>query len=109
MSDVTTIEADVPERYADAVATRLQKAADEDVVSRGTLSAPEGTPELTNRRGRLDIAEQGSPGLDEGSLSELTAGLKPPHYVAIMSYLPYEAQPAVRITLGDIDAIKESI
>ena len=34
MSDVTTIEADVPERYADAVSTRLRRAADEDVVGR---------------------------------------------------------------------------
>ena len=56
MSDVTTIEADVPERYADAVSTRLQRAADEDVVARiwrkdGTLWAPAGTPEVTNRLG----------------------------------------------------------
>src|SRR3954464_3529409 len=63
MSDVTTIEADVPERYADAVQARLQKAADEDVVARiwrtdGTLWAPEGTPEGTNRLGWLDIAER---------------------------------------------------
>ncbi len=63
MSDVTTIEADVPERYADAVQTRLRRAADEDVVGRiwrkdGTLWAPEGTPEVTNRLGWLDIAER---------------------------------------------------
>ena len=63
MSDVTTIEADVPERYADAVSARLQTAADEDVVGRiwrkdGTLWAPEGTPEVTNRLGWLDIAER---------------------------------------------------
>src|SRR4051794_28423836 len=63
MSDVTTIEADVPERYADAVQSRLQKAADEDVVGRiwrkdGTLWAPEGTAEVTNRLGWLDIAER---------------------------------------------------
>jgi glucose-6-phosphate isomerase len=63
MSDVTTIEADVPERYADAVSTRLQRAADEDVVARiwrkdGTLWAPEGTPEVTNRLGWLDIADR---------------------------------------------------
>ena len=63
MSDVTTIEADVPERYADAVSTRLQRAADEDVVGRiwrkdGTLWAPEGTPEVTNRLGWLDIADR---------------------------------------------------
>src|SRR3954463_4990345 len=63
MSDVTTIEADVPERYADAVATRLQRAADDEVVARiwrkdGTLWAPEGTPEVTNRLGWLDIADR---------------------------------------------------
>jgi glucose-6-phosphate isomerase len=63
MSDVMTIEADVPERYADAVAARLRTAADEDVVGRlwrrdGTLWAPEGTPEVTNRLGWLDIAER---------------------------------------------------
>src|SRR3954447_21343651 len=63
MSDVTTIEADVPERYADAVSTRLQRAADEDVVARiwrkdGTLWAPEGTPEVSNRLGWLDIADR---------------------------------------------------
>ena len=50
MSDVTTIEADVPERYADAVQARLAAAADERVVERiwakdGTLWAPEGTPD----------------------------------------------------------------
>src|SRR3954451_8108659 len=70
MSDVTTIEADVPERYADAVSTRLQRAADEDVVSRiwrkdGTLWAPEGTPEVTNRLGWLDIAERSRDQLPE--------------------------------------------
>jgi len=70
MSDVTTIEADVPERYADAVQTRLRRAADEDVVGRiwrkdGTLWAPEGTPEVTNRRGWLDIAERSKEQLPE--------------------------------------------
>src|SRR3954454_10281966 len=69
MSDVTTIEADVPERYADAVSTRLQRAADEDVVARiwrkdGTLWAPEGTPEVTNRLGWLDIADREREQLD---------------------------------------------
>jgi hypothetical protein len=34
VSDVTTIEADVPGRYADAVAARLRRAVYEDVVSR---------------------------------------------------------------------------
>jgi glucose-6-phosphate isomerase len=70
MSDVTTIEADVPERYADAVSTRLQRAADEDVVARiwrkdGTLWAPEGTPEVTNRLGWLDIADRERTKLDD--------------------------------------------
>ncbi|HEX6021371.1 MAG TPA: hypothetical protein VFZ00_05200 [Solirubrobacter sp.] len=63
MSDVTTIEADVPGRYADAVSARLRTAAADDVVGRvwrkdGTLWAPEGTPEVTNRLGWLDIAER---------------------------------------------------
>ena len=70
MSDVTTIEADVPERYADAVQTRLRRAADEDVVGRiwrkdGTLWGPEGTPEVTNRLGWLDIAERSKEQLPE--------------------------------------------
>ena len=63
MSDVTTIEADVPERYADAVSARLQRAADVDVVGRiwrkdGTLWAPAGTPELEDRLGWLTIADK---------------------------------------------------
>ena len=70
MSDVTTIEADVPERYADAVSARLRTAADDDVVGRlwrkdGTLWAPEGTPEVTNRLGWLDIAERSREQLDD--------------------------------------------
>ena len=70
MSDVTTIEADIPERYADAVSARLQTAADSDVVGRiwrkdGTLWAPEGTPEVTNRLGWLDIAERSKEQLQE--------------------------------------------
>ena len=83
MSDVTTIEADVPERYADAVQTRLRRAADEDVVGRiwrkdGTLWAPEGTPEVTNRLGWLDIAERSKEqlaeyeGLGQGSSTRAT-------------------------------------
>ena len=79
MSDVTTIEADVPERYADAVSTRLRRAADEDVVGRiwrrdGTLWAPEGTPEVADRLGWLDIAERMRDELPalEGFRDELT-------------------------------------
>src|SRR3954447_26522405 len=63
MSDVTTIEADVPERYADAVADRLRAAGEERVVERiwakdGTLWARAGTPELEDRLGWLDIADR---------------------------------------------------
>src|SRR3954452_9267101 len=79
MSDVTTIEADVPERYADAVSTRLRRAADEGVVGRlwrkdGTLWAPEGTPEVTNRLGWLDIADRMRESL--GELQSLAEGLR---------------------------------
>ena len=80
MSDVTTIEADVPGRYADAVSARLRTAADDDVVGRlwrkdGTLWAPEGTPEVTNRLGWLDIAERSREQLGEleGLRDELLA------------------------------------
>jgi glucose-6-phosphate isomerase len=70
MSDVTTIEADVPERYADAVSKRLSAAADERVVERiwnrdGTLWAPAGTPELEDRLGWLDIADRERERLDD--------------------------------------------
>ena len=83
MSDVTTIEADVPERYADAVSTRLQRAADEDVVGRiwrkdGTLWAPEGTPEVTNRLGWLDIAEREREHLED--YAEFAEGLRAEGY-----------------------------
>jgi glucose-6-phosphate isomerase len=83
MSDVTTIEADVPERYADAVSTRLQRAADEDVVGRlwrkdGTLWAPEGTPEVTNRLGWLDIADRQREHLE--AYTEFAEGLRAEGY-----------------------------
>ena len=83
MSDVTTIEADVPERYADAVSARLQRAADEDVVGRiwrkdGTLWAPEGTPEVTNRLGWLDIAERERENLQ--AYTEFAEGLRAEGY-----------------------------
>ena len=43
------------------------------------------------------VLEEGSAGLEEGSLSELTEGLAPPAYFAIMGYLPYsdETEAAV--------------
>ena len=37
------------------------------------------------------VLKEGSQGLQDGDLSELTDGLEPPHYLAIMGYLPYEA------------------
>ena len=83
MSDVTTIEADVPERYADAVSNRLQRAADEDVVGRlwrrdGTLWAPEGTPEVTDRLGWLDIADRQREHLE--AYAEFAEGLRAEGY-----------------------------
>jgi glucose-6-phosphate isomerase len=70
MSDVTTIAADVPAPYADALEQGLARAREEDVVARvwrrdGTLWAPEGTPEVTNRLGWLDIADRMCEQLDE--------------------------------------------
>ena len=43
------------------------------------------------------VLQEGSPGLDAGSLSELAEGLAPPAYYAIMGYLPYsdETEAAV--------------
>src|SRR4051812_39155044 len=87
MSDVTTIEADVPERYADAVSSRLQRAGDEDVVARiwakdGTLWAPEGTPEVTNRLGWLDIADRSKAELDD--LLPFAAELKAEGYTDVV-------------------------
>ena len=57
------IEADLPAALEQAVAGRLRRAADDDVVHRiwhrdGTLWAPPGTPEVTDRLGWLDISEK---------------------------------------------------
>jgi len=57
------IEADLPAALEQSVAGRLRRAADDDVVHRiwhrdGTLWAPAGTPEVTNRLGWLDISEK---------------------------------------------------
>ncbi|MEA2311450.1 MAG: transaldolase / glucose-6-phosphate isomerase, partial [Solirubrobacteraceae bacterium] len=35
------------------------------------------------------VLDEGSPELEDGSLDELLASLKPPRYLAIMAYLPY--------------------
>ena len=36
------------------------------------------------------VLADGSPEIDDGELSTLTDGLAPPHYLAIMGYLPYD-------------------
>ena len=38
------------------------------------------------------VLQEGSPGLEAGSLSELAEGLAPPAYYAIMGYLPYSEE-----------------
>jgi glucose-6-phosphate isomerase len=58
-----TIQSHLPSELEAPVAERLRAAAEERVAARiwardGTLWAPEGTPELTNRLGWLDIAER---------------------------------------------------
>ena len=58
-----SIESQLPAGLQTPVADRLQAAADEQVVRRlwerdGTLWAPAGTPEVTDRLGWLDIAER---------------------------------------------------
>ena len=58
-----SIESQLPAGLQTPVAERLQAAATEQVVRRlwdrdGTLWAPEGTPEVTDRLGWLDIAER---------------------------------------------------
>jgi transaldolase/glucose-6-phosphate isomerase len=56
-------EADLPAALEQAVAGRLRRATDGDVVHRiwhrdGTLWAPPGTPEVTDRLGWLDISQK---------------------------------------------------
>jgi transaldolase/glucose-6-phosphate isomerase len=57
------VEADLPADFEKPVSDRVRKAAEEDVVRRiwrrdGTLWAPEGTAELTDRLGWLSVAEK---------------------------------------------------
>jgi transaldolase / glucose-6-phosphate isomerase len=57
------IQADLPAALESAVAGQLRRAADDEVVHRiwhrdGTLWAPAGTPEVTDRLGWLDISEK---------------------------------------------------
>jgi len=65
-----TIESQLPAGLQTPVDERLQAAASEHVVRRiwerdGTLWAPAGTPELTDRLGWLDIAERMSAEVDD--------------------------------------------
>ena len=60
---MTSIDAQLPPDLEGAVRDRLERARAEDVLARierhdGTLWAPEGTPELTDRLGWLDIADR---------------------------------------------------
>jgi glucose-6-phosphate isomerase len=60
---VTSIEAQLPADLEGAVNARIERARSEDVLGRieardGTLWAPEGTPEVTDRLGWLDIADR---------------------------------------------------
>jgi transaldolase / glucose-6-phosphate isomerase len=57
------IVADLPAQLEQAVAATIKRAGEEDVVHRiwhrdGTLWAPAGTPEVTDRLGWLDISEK---------------------------------------------------
>ncbi len=59
----TGIDADLPADFEKPVADRVKRAAEEDVVERiwrrdGTLWAPEGTPEVTDRLGWLSVVEK---------------------------------------------------
>jgi glucose-6-phosphate isomerase len=43
------------------------------------------------------VLKEGAPELSDGELAELIDGLAPPHYVAIMGYLPYSAETEAAI------------
>ena len=43
------------------------------------------------------VLKEGSPGLENGSLGELTEGLEPPAYLAIMGYLPYSEEIEAKV------------
>src|SRR3954452_14959512 len=74
------IDTDLPSEYEGTVAQAVKRAADEDVVRRiwahdGTLWAPAGTPELTNRLGWLTIGSKMLEDLDsiQGLAEEVKA------------------------------------
>ena len=59
----SAIDTDLPTEHEEPVTQRVKKAAEQDVVRRiwahdGTLWAPEGTPEVTNRLGWLTIGSK---------------------------------------------------
>ena len=65
-----TIDTALPPELERNVSERLERARGEDVIERirrhdGTLWAPEGTPELTDRLGWLDIADHMAAQLDD--------------------------------------------
>jgi glucose-6-phosphate isomerase len=65
-----SIESELPSELDAPVAERLRRAAADDVVRRiwerdGTVWAPDGTPEVTDRLGWLDVAERMAAQLDD--------------------------------------------
>ena len=70
------IEADLPADFEKFVSDRVRRASEEEVVRRiwhrdGTLWAPEGTPELTDRLGWLSVVEKMEGEVDDlGSFAE---------------------------------------
>jgi transaldolase / glucose-6-phosphate isomerase len=73
------IDSQLPSGLEAPVAERLRAAAEEGVVRRiwerdGTLWAPEGTPEVTDRLGWLDVAERMAGEADE--LQRFAAGVR---------------------------------
>jgi glucose-6-phosphate isomerase len=65
-----TIDADLPPDLERPVSERLERARADDVIERirrkdGTLWAPEGTPEVTDRLGWLDIADRMAAQVDD--------------------------------------------
>jgi transaldolase/glucose-6-phosphate isomerase len=81
------IDADLPAALEQAVAGRLRRAIDADVAHRiwkrdGTLWAPPGTPEVTDRLGWLNIHEKMLDHVDE--LEELAAQVRAEGYTDVV-------------------------
>jgi transaldolase/glucose-6-phosphate isomerase len=82
-----SIDADLPAALEQAVAGRLRRAIDNDVAHRiwkrdGTLWAPAGTPEVTDRLGWLNIHEKMLDHVDE--LEALVAGVRADGYTDVV-------------------------